>query len=102
MVHVYDDLYPLQIENESLKRQLYDKQQLLTQAATAMTQLEEDYKTQLTALVTEQETRVQTMHEGAQLLQQVSHVYHAGNDKVGTLSIGSCHLQVKLYYVYTF
>ncbi|KAF2364484.1 Centrosomin N-terminal motif 1 [Trinorchestia longiramus] len=60
----------LKVENESLKRQLYDKQQLVSQASSAIAQLEEDYKQQMQEVLQEKDRTVQHLQEDITALQQ--------------------------------
>ena len=60
-----------QVENESLKRQLYDKQQLLSQASDAMNQMDEDFKDQVNNLLLDHEEKAKELEENAQQMQKV-------------------------------
>lgn len=60
-----------QVENESLKRAVYEKQQLLGQASSALTQLEDEYKDQLSCLLQQHDVKVQQLEHTIHQLNEV-------------------------------
>ncbi|XP_018007531.1 LOW QUALITY PROTEIN: uncharacterized protein LOC108665304 [Hyalella azteca] len=90
----------LKVENESLKRQLYDKQQLLSQASSAITQLEEDCKLQMQQLLQDNERAVQNLQrllqEKEHVLEQLQHTVASQQQMVSEYSVRCSELESAL------